>query len=95
MALGSMSYSEARERADRLGAICDRMDEDFLTLRNQMNSLENVLVSKGGDQLYDTYKQLDAKLSGFTSKVTSFQQFLYKAIEEYQAQDDILTRNSQ
>ena len=39
MALGSMSYSEARERADRLGAICDRMDEDFLTLRNQMNSL--------------------------------------------------------
>lgn len=95
MALGSMSYSEARERADRLGAICRRMDEDFLTLRNQMNSLESVLVSKGGDQLYETYKHLDEKLSGFTSKVTSFQQFLYKAIEEYQAQDDILTRNSQ
>lgn len=95
MALGSMSYSEARERADRLGTICDRMDEDFLTLRSQMNSLENVLVSKGGDQLYETYKQLDAKLSGFTSKVISFQQFLYKAIEEYKAQDDILTRNSE
>jgi uncharacterized protein YukE len=95
MALGTMSYSEAKERADKLGAISNRMDEQFTRLRNQMNSLENVLKSKGATQLYETYTQLDAKLSGFTSKVTSFQQFLYKAVEEYQTQDDILTRNSQ
>ena len=90
MALGSMSYGEARTCASDLGKAASEMDTLFNNLRTEMNSLEDVLKSKGADELYQTYKVLEAKLSGFPEKVRAFQGFLNAAIDQYEADDAAL-----
>lgn len=87
MALGSMTYQEARDRAEDLRKAALRMDEEFTKLRNEMDTLEQVLKSRGGTELYDSYKVLEAKLNSFPNKVRDFRTFLLKAVEQYEAND--------
>ena len=91
MALGSMTYQEARDRAEDLNNAASRMDEEFTKLRSEMDTLEEVLKSKGGTELYQSYKVLEAKLNSFPNKVRDFRMFLLKAVEQYEADDAQLT----
>lgn len=92
MALGSMSYSEARTCANELGTAATNMDNLIAQLRNEMNSLEDVLKSNGASELYATFKTLDAKLDGYPEKVRSFKGFLETAVAQYEADDQALSR---
>ena len=69
MALGSMSYGEARTCATELGNAASEMDNLFSQLKAEMNSLEEVLRSNGASELYATYKTLEAKLDGFPNNI--------------------------
>lgn len=89
--LGSMTYAQAETCAEQLKSAATAMDELFIQLKNEMNSLETVLKSKGGDELYATYKTLETKLDGFPNKVRSFEGFLRTAIAQYQADDASLS----
>ncbi len=93
MALGSMSYDEARGCANALGNAAREMDDLFKNLSAEMNTLDDVLKSKGADELVDTYKTLEAKLSGFPNKVRAFQSFLNAAVDQYQADDASLSHD--
>ncbi len=90
MAVGSMSYAEVRTCATNLGSYASEMDALFERLKNEMNSLEDVLRSKGADELYSTYKSLEGKLSNYPNKVRDFQDFLNKAVSQYEADDAAL-----
>lgn len=90
MALGSMSYVEARGCADELNKSSRMMDQYFNNLRSEMNSLETVLRSNAGDQLYMEYKGLEAKLNGFPTKIREFETFLRRAVEQYENDDAAL-----
>jgi len=92
MALGSMSYSEARACAQELGTAASNMDNLIAQLRNEMNSLEDVLRSNGATELFSTYKTLDAKIDGFPAKVRAFKGFLETAVAQYEADDAALSR---
>ncbi len=92
MALGSMSYTEARTCANELGTAATNMDNLIAQLRNEMNSLEDVLRSNGASELYATFKTLDAKLNGFPEKVRAFKGFLETAVAQYEADDQALSR---
>ena len=91
MALGRMSYEEGRTCASDLGSSAAEMDNLFSQLRSEMNSLEEVLRSKGADELYATWKVLDAKLNGYPNKVRDFQGFLNASITQYEADDAALS----
>ena len=92
MALGSMSYTEARACAQELGNAASNMDNLIAQLRVEMESLEDVLKSNGASELYATYKTLDAKLNGFPDKVRAFKTFLETAVAQYEADDAALSR---
>ena len=92
MALGSMSYTEARACAQELGNAASNMDNLIAQLRVEMESLEDVLKSNGASELYATYKTLDAKLNGFPDKVRAFKTFLETAVAQYEADDASLSR---
>ena len=92
MALGSMSYSEARTCATELGNSATNMDNLIAQLRGEMDTLEDVLRSNGASELYATYKTLDAKLNGFPEKVRAFKGFLETAVAQYEADDAALSR---
>ncbi len=92
MALGSMSYSEARTRAEELNKAAKNMDEIFAKLKAEMDSLETVLKSKGGEDLYATYKTLEAKIGSFPNKVRDFRAFLLEAVAQYEADDAALAK---
>lgn len=92
MALGSMSYTEARTCAGDLGTAATNMDNLIAQLRSEMNSLEDVLKSNGASELYATFKTLDAKLNGYPEKVRSFKGFLETAVAQYEADDQALSR---
>ena len=92
MALGSMSYEEARTCANELGNSAVKMDNLIAQLRNEMESLQDVLRSNGANELYATYKTLDAKIEGFPSKVRDFKGFLETAVAQYEADDIALSR---
>jgi len=92
MALGSMSYTEARTCATELGNAASNMDNLIVQLRNEMDTLEEVLRSNGASELYATYKTLDAKLNGFPEKVRAFKGFLETAVAQYEADDAALSR---
>lgn len=92
MALGSMSYTEARTCANELGTSATNMDNLIAQLRNEMNSLEDVLRSNGASELYATFKTLDAKLNGYPEKVRAFKGFLETAVAQYEADDQALSR---
>lgn len=92
MALGSMSYTEARTCAAELGTAAANMDNLIAQLRVEMESLEDVLKSNGASELYATYKTLDAKLNGFPEKVRAFKGFLETAVAQYEADDAALSR---
>lgn len=91
MALGSMSYGDARLRAKELNTAASNMDEIFVKLKKEMDSLETVLRSKGADDLYATYRTLEAKISSFPNKVRDFRGFLLAAVEQYEADDASLS----
>lgn len=91
MALGSMGYEEARNCANNLGKAASEMDALFNQLKSEMNSLEDVLKSKGADELYATYKTLEGNLSDFPNKVRAFEEFLNNAVSQYEADDAALT----
>ena len=90
MAIGSMSYTEMRACAEELGTEADNMDKIFENLKKEMNSLETVLKSRGGDELYSTYKILEAKLDGFPNKLRDFQAFVTTAVDQYESDDAAL-----
>lgn len=90
-ALSSMTYDEIRGCASKLGEAASEMDDLFKKLGVEMNTLDDVLKSKGADDLLLTYKELDAKLSGFPNKVRDFQKFLDATVSEYEAADAALT----
>lgn len=92
MALGSMSYTEARACAQELGNAAANMDNLIAQLRVEMESLEDVLKSNGASELYATFKTLDAKLNGFPEKVRAFKGFLETAVSQYEADDAALSR---
>ena len=92
MALGSMSYGEARTCASELGNAASEMDNLFSQLKAEMNSLEEVLRSNGASELYATYKTLEAKLDGFPNKVRAFKGFLETAVAQYEADDAALMK---
>lgn len=92
MALGSMSYGEARTCATELGNAASEMDNLFSQLKAEMNSLEEVLRSNGASELYATYKTLEAKLDGFPNKVRDFKGFLETAVAQYEADDAALMK---
>lgn len=92
MALGSMSYSEARTCATELGNAAAEMDNLFSQLKSEMNSLEEVLRSNGASELYATYKSLEAKIDGFPNKVRAFKSFLETAVAQYEADDAALMK---
>ena len=92
MALGSMSYGEARTCATELGNAANEMDNLFSQLKAEMNSLEEVLRSNGASELYATYKTLEAKLDGFPNKVRAFKGFLETAVAQYEADDAALMK---
>lgn len=92
MALGSMSYGEARTCATELGNAASEMDNLFSQLKAEMNSLEEVLRSNGASELYATYKTLEAKLDGFPNKVRAFKGFLETAVAQYEADDAALMK---
>ena len=91
MALGGMSYGEALTCAEQMKNAAAEMDNLFAQLKSEMDSLETVLSSKGGGQLLVTYRTLEAKLSGFPTKVRSFEGFLRTAVAQYQADDASLS----
>jgi len=93
MALGSMSYAEAKTCASELGTAASNMDNLISLLRTEMNSLEDVLKSRGGSSLYATYLELDKKLDGFPNKVRAFKGFLETAVQQYEADDAALTKD--
>lgn len=93
MALGSMSYVEARTCADELNKSSRMMDQYFDRLRSEMNSLESVLRSNAGEQLFLEYKGLEGKISGFPTKIREFEMFLRRAVEQYE--NDDLALNSE
>mgnify|MGYP003571456666 CR=1 FL=1 len=90
MALGTMSYSEAKTCASELGKAASNMDQLFNNLRNEMDSLQEDLKSSAADELYATYKVLEAKLSSFPNKVRDFKGFLEAAVAQYEADDAAL-----
>lgn len=92
MALGIMSYGEARTCATELGNAANEMDNLFSQLKAEMNSLEEVLRSNGASELYATYKTLEAKLDGFPNKVRAFKGFLETAVAQYEADDAALMK---
>ena len=92
MALGSMSYGEARTCATELGNAASEMDNLFSQLKAEMNSLEEVLRSNGASELYATYTTLEAKLDGFPNKVRAFKGFLETAVAQYEADDAALMK---
>lgn len=89
--IGSMTYAQAETCADQLKSAAAAMDDLFTQLKNEMNSLESVLKSKGADELFATYKSLEAKIDGFPSKVRAFEGFLRTAVAQYQADDASLS----
>lgn len=91
MALGSMSYTEARSCATELGNAAANMDNLIAQLRREMDTLEDVLRSNGASELYATYKTLDAKLNSFPEKVRAFKGFLETAVAQYEADDAALS----
>ncbi len=94
MALGSMSYTEAREYAANLGTEADNMDATFNELRAEMNSLEDVLRSKGATALYESYLAVEKELSSFSTKVRTFRDFLNSAVTLYEGDDEDLIREA-
>ena len=90
MALGTLSDSEALSCANNLKQSSTNMTNLFNDLKNEMNSLESVLKSEASDQLLATYKELEAKLDGFPSKIDDFEVFLRNAVAQYQADDKAL-----
>ena len=91
MALGSMSYTEARTCATELGNAASNMDNLIAQLRREMDTLEDVLKSNGASELYATFKTLDTKLNGFPEKVRAFKGFLETAVAQYEADDAALS----
>ena len=91
MALGSLSYAEARNSAASLGDSADKMIELFNKLKDEMNSLESVLKSKGADELFETYKLLESKMGGFPIKIKEFKGFLEAVVEQYESDDAALS----
>lgn len=89
--IGSMTYAQAETCADQLKSAATAMDDLFTQLKNEMNSLESVLKSKGADELFATYKSLEAKIDGFPNKVRAFEGFLRTAVAQYQADDASLS----
>ncbi len=90
MALGTMSYSEARTCATEFGNAAAEMDNLFSQLKMEMNTLEEVLKSKGATELYNTYKTLEAKIDSFPNKVRDFKRFIETAVAQYEADDAAL-----
>lgn len=90
MALGSMSYEDARARASELTTSATKIDELFDQLKIEMNSLEEVIKSNGADSLYQAWKTLEPKLDGYPSKIRDFSAFLNKAVEAYEQNDRAL-----
>ena len=93
MALGSMSYSVVRTCATNLGEYASEMDTLFEKLKGEMESLEDVLRSRGAEELYSTYKTLEGNLSNYPAKVRAFQDFLNEAVSQYEADDAALAND--
>lgn len=89
--LGTMTYEEARNCASSMTTSANNMDEYFSRLRSEMNSLEDVLKSKGADDLYNTFLELDKKLDGFPEKIREFSKFLTETVDAYIADDENLS----
>ncbi len=87
MALGKMSYGDARNCAAKLGTTADDMDAAFNDLKSEMSMLREEFESEGANELYATFDTLAAKLSGFPSKVRNFKGFLNEAVNQYEADD--------
>ncbi len=90
MAVQGMSYSELRACAADFGKAAAEMDRLFNNLKVEMNSLGDVLKSKGADRLYDAYKELERKLPGYPDKVREFEAFINTAVDQYEANDAAL-----
>lgn len=92
MALGRLSYGQARACADSLGKSAAGMDDAFNRLRNEMSMLQREFQSAAASQLYQTYNGLEAKLNSFPNKVRDFQVFLNKAVDQYEADEAALNK---
>ena len=90
MALGSLQYSEARAHVSELRTSAQNMVELLNELKREMDTLESVLKSKGADELYATYKQLEAKVGSYPEKVQDFANFLETSVARYEAVDNNL-----
>lgn len=87
MALGTLEYNNARQEAVNLKNSADAMDGYFNDLRREMNSLSEVLRSKGADELTTAWLELERKLDGFPNKIRGFSDFLNSAVDQYQSDD--------
>lgn len=88
--LGSLKYDEARSYAANMRESAKAMTDLLAELKKEMDSLESVLKSKGADELYSTYKTLEAKVGSYPEKVIEFASFLESTVAKYEYADQTL-----
>lgn len=94
MGLGRMTYGEATTSADNLNKSSASLEKYLKDLREEIDSLDEVLRSEGADQLLKTYEELDEELRVCPQKITGFEVYLRDAIKKYQEDDQRLKEES-
>lgn len=87
MGLGKMTYEEALGCAERLKKNADDLRLHIADLKREMNSLNEVLASKGADQVTDTYSMIDTDLEKCPDKIEGFDLYIQEAVKRYRADD--------
>ena len=94
MGLGRMSYGEATTCADNLNKYAANLEKCLTDLRNEINSMDEVLKSEGADQLLARYDELDKELVDCPTRINGFETHLRTAIKKYQDDDQRLREES-
>jgi hypothetical protein len=92
MGLGKMSYDEALGCADRLQKNAEDLRLHLTTLKTEMDSLNEVLKSRGADQIAVTYALIDSDMEKCPDKILGFNAYIRDAVNKYRADDEKLAQ---
>ncbi len=90
MGLGKMSYEDALGCADRLKQNSDDLRLHLADLKREMESLDEVLKSRGANQVSETYTAIDSDMEKSPDKINEFNLYIRDAVASYRAADEQL-----
>jgi len=90
MGLGKMSYDDALGCAERLGKTAADLGTHLSSLKAEIMSMDEVLVSEGASQLLTKYDNLDKQLATCPAKIEGYEAYLKEAVQKYRASDAAL-----